>query len=103
VVAVVRARPGRESRVRDLYHGLLEPTHAEDGCLLYALHQDRSDPGRLIFVERWSSADALRAHAASAHITEAARVAADEDLLAAPVDVMILDPVPGGDPAFGLL
>jgi quinol monooxygenase YgiN len=101
VVAVVRALPGNEERVLELYRGLLEPTHLEDGCLLYALHRDRADPGRLVFVERWASADALTRHACSAHIARVSEEAAP--LLQGPVEVMVLDPVPGGDPAFGLL
>jgi len=101
VVAVVRAKPGNEERVLELYRSLLEPTHLEDGCLLYALHRDRAQPGRLVFVERWGSADALTAHACSAHLAEVSNAA--RELLESPVEVMVLDPVPGGDPAFGLL
>lgn len=101
VVAVVRAKPGFEAQVEEGFLGQVAPTHAEDGCLLYALHRDRTDPGRLVFVERWASAAALEAHARSAHLAaNGARVA---DMLAAPVEVMVLDPVPAGDPERGAL
>lgn len=101
VVAVVRAKPGHEARVEEGFLGQVAPTHAEDGCLLYALHRDRSDPGRLVFVEKWASPAALEAHARSAHL--AANGARMADLLAAPVEVMILDAVPAGDAGLGAL
>lgn len=101
VVAIVRPKPGFEAQVEEAFLGLVAPTHAEDGCLLYALHRDRNAPGRLVFVERWSSPEALQAHAGSEHLAaNAERVA---DLLEAPVEVMVLDALPGGDPAKGVL
>ncbi len=101
VVAVITARPGHEAEVEEAFRAQIAPTHAEDGCLLYALHRDRDVPGRLVFVERWSSPEALAAHAGSAHLrTCAARV---EGLLAAPPEVMVLDALPDGDPALGAL
>jgi quinol monooxygenase YgiN len=39
VIAHVRAKPGQESRVRQLLEGLLAPTRAEAGCINYDLHQ----------------------------------------------------------------
>jgi quinol monooxygenase YgiN len=101
VVAIVRPRPGFEARVEEAFLGLVAPTHAEDGCELYALHRDRNAPGRLVFVERWSSLAALQAHAGSEHLAaNAERVA---DMLESPVEVMVLDPLPGGDPVKGVL
>jgi quinol monooxygenase YgiN len=38
---------------------LIPAVHEEDGCELYALHRGQD---RLIFVEKWRDADALRAH-----------------------------------------
>ncbi len=43
----------------------LEHVHrsrAEPGCLLHTVHQDVEDPLRVVFVEHWQDADALRAH-----------------------------------------
>ena len=34
----------------------------EPGCLLHSVHRDVEDPLRLVFVEHWRDADALRAH-----------------------------------------
>lgn len=37
-------------------------SRGEPGCLLHSVHRDVEDPLRLVFLEHWSSADALRAH-----------------------------------------
>ncbi len=96
ILATVRPKPGMEAEVEKSFHTLLEPTHAEQGCELYALHRVVERPGELIFVERWSSAEDLAAHAASDHI--AACGAACEGMLAEPVEITHLEALPGGDP-----
>ncbi len=95
ILATVSPKPGMESDVEREFSALLEPTHAEDGCELYALHRVSERPGQLVFVERWSSREALDAHAGSAHI--ATCIAACEDKLEGPVDIVTLDPIRGGD------
>lgn len=37
-------------------------SRTEPGCLSHAVHQDVEDPNRLVFVEEWEDADALRTH-----------------------------------------
>ena len=34
----------------------------EPGCLLHSVHHDVEDANRLVFVEHWADADAVRAH-----------------------------------------
>jgi quinol monooxygenase YgiN len=48
VIAHVRAKPGQESRVRQLLEGLLAPTRAEAGCINYDLHQSQTDPALFV-------------------------------------------------------
>ena len=80
---------------------LVEPTHAEDGCILYSLHRGTDDPRRLAFVERWTSRDALDAHLASAHVQEVlTRV---EELFGPSGDIVVYEAIPGGEPAKGSL
>jgi len=55
VVARVVARPGKEDELRTLLRGLIEPTHAEPGCVTYELLQNTADPTDFTFVEEWSS------------------------------------------------
>lgn len=37
-------------------------SRAEPGCLAHGVHQDGEDPCRLVFVEKWESAEALWQH-----------------------------------------
>lgn len=99
VVAVVVPQEGKEQEVEELFSSLVEPTHAEDGCLTYALHRDKRNAGQLVFVERWENQEKLGGHINADHFTAAAAKAAD--LLAEPIRIHILEPVPMGDPAKG--
>jgi quinol monooxygenase YgiN len=95
ILARVTPKPGMESDVERDFSALLGPSHAEDGCELYALHRVAETPGELMFVERWASQAALDAHSASGHI--AACGAACEGKLEGPVEIIYLDPIRGGD------
>ena len=68
IVAVITAAAGREAFVREQMEGLIAPTRAEEGCLLYDLHVDNDDPRRLLFYETWTSRELWQAHMNSAHI-----------------------------------
>lgn len=37
-------------------------SRAEPGCVSHAVHRDLEDPNRLVFVEQWRDAEAVRAH-----------------------------------------
>ena len=68
IVAVVVAEAGREAFVREQMEGLVAPTRAEEGCLLYDLHVDNADPRRLLFYETWASRELWQRHMNSPHI-----------------------------------
>lgn len=85
VIALLRAKPGRERELRDLARSLLAPTRAESGCIRYVLVEDPADPARLTFVEEWQSEAALAAHLQSPHLQNA-RVRYEE-LLDGPLDL----------------
>ena len=82
VVAVLPVKPGRLGEALEIVRGNVPTVHAEDGCLTYAVHS-ASEPDRIVFVERWSSEQALAAHGASEHMR--ATGAAMADLVAGPV------------------
>jgi quinol monooxygenase YgiN len=65
VVAVIRVRPGLEERARTLLQGVVAPTLQEPGCLAYDLYQSTTDATEFMFLERWTSDEALAAHASS--------------------------------------
>jgi quinol monooxygenase YgiN len=62
IVAIVTAMPGREQELRAAQETLVAETVKEPGCLRYELHQSLDDNRTLVFVERWASEEAWRAH-----------------------------------------
>jgi quinol monooxygenase YgiN len=85
VVARILAKPESVPVVREQLSGLLAPTRAEEGCLVYDLFQNEADPTDFTFYEEWTSGPALDAHAASAHLRDT--FAALDGHLASPPDV----------------
>ena len=85
VIARLRAKEGQETALQEVLEGLIGPTRAEAGCLLYELWQDRADPASFTFVEEWTSDEALAAHGETDHIQSGR--AAMSDLLAEPLDL----------------
>jgi quinol monooxygenase YgiN len=62
VTGSVRARPDNIERVLALSLEHVHRSRLEPGCLLHSVHHDAEDPLRLVFLEHWVDADALRAH-----------------------------------------
>lgn len=77
VVAVMKAKPGKEDELRAAALALVEPTRQEEGCVQYDLHVHLVDPGSLVFYENWTSVEHLARHAASPHM-QAFRAIADD-------------------------
>ena len=100
VVGSFVARDGKEDPARAAFAALVAPTHAEDGCILYALHQGQDDARKLAFVERWASRDELDRHLESDHVKG---VLAKADDLFADSDITVYEPVPGGEERKGSL
>lgn len=99
VVGSFTAREGREADARAAFEALVAPTHAEPGCILYALHQGVDDPRRFAFIERWASRGELDAHLGSAHVRHLlGRV---EELFGDSADIVVYDALPGGEPRKG--
>ncbi|MDN5751634.1 MAG: antibiotic biosynthesis monooxygenase, partial [Pseudonocardia sp.] len=70
-------------------------------CELYALHRSGRGKEGLVVVEKWSSVNALGAHGAgAAFATPSATV---KDLLAEPLGVTVMAPLPAGDEKLGRL
>jgi quinol monooxygenase YgiN len=62
VTGSVQARPEHLAEVLAVSLEHVHRSRAEPGCLLHTVHQDVEDPNRVVFVEHWEDADALRAH-----------------------------------------
>ncbi|MCX4098244.1 putative quinol monooxygenase [Nocardia sp. alder85J] len=101
VVATIVAKPGEEAAVEKAVATAQEAVHAEPGCLLYAFHRNLGKPGEYIMVEKWESQEALGVHGKGQALRELGKALAD--ILAAPLDVQVLAPVPNGDAGLGAL
>lgn len=101
VVGSFHARPGKEAEAVEAFKALVEPTHREEGCILYALHQGADDPRKLAFIERWASRELLDAHLQSAHIKEVLERA--EELFGESADITVYESLPGGETKKGSL
>ncbi|MGC4098502.1 MAG: putative quinol monooxygenase [Nitrospira sp.] len=71
VIARVKAKAGHVTQVQAILSALVEPTRRESGCLSYELLQNGDDPADFVFVEKWMSAAAERAHFTTPHISAA--------------------------------
>ena len=101
VVGSFTARPGKEAEAVEAFQSLVEPTHREEGCILYALHRGVDDPRRLTFIERWASRENLDAHLASPHVQEVlTRV---EELFGDSGEIVVYEALPGGETTKGSL
>lgn len=99
VTAIFTPRPGkREALVAALAPAIAE-VHAEPGCELYAIHE--APDGTIVMIEKWTSATALDAHASGAAVQRLD--AAIAELIAQPVVVTRLSPIPAGTPQQGMI
>jgi quinol monooxygenase YgiN len=101
VIAHMRAQPGKEDELKTALTGLIEPSHSDQGCILYTLHQGVDDPSRFAFVERWASREDLEAHNGTAHV--GALLEQAPALLAEAPDIAVFDALPAGDASKGSL
>jgi quinol monooxygenase YgiN len=80
VTGSVQARPDSIDHVLALSIAHVRRSRHEPGCLAHAVHRDCEDALRLVFVEHWADADALRAHfrvpASGAFVQEISALAA---------------------------
>lgn len=96
VIAIVTAIPGRRDTLLAAFLDNVPNVRSEDGCLEYVATVDADfgpmqtplGPDSFAVVEKWTTADALRAHGAAAHM--AAYRAASGHLIANS-DVYVLD------------
>jgi quinol monooxygenase YgiN len=96
VVATILPLPEHRAAVIEAIKETVGQVHAEDGCELYSLNEA---PDRLIMVEKWASQQALDTHAKGPNLALLGPKLAGK-VTAAP-EVIVLQPVPAGDPAKG--
>lgn len=98
VIAIITAKPGMRESILTAFRANQPIVQAEQGCIEYGPAidaegiggiQTRLGPDTFVVVEKWGSADALKAHAASPHM--AAYAAKTREMIASRV-VHVLSP-----------
>jgi quinol monooxygenase YgiN len=98
VLATITPLPEHRDAVRSALEAAVPAVHAEDGCNLYALHETRDS---FVLIEQWRDRAALQTHAQGPALTTL--TAALDGVLASPMAVQTLRPLPGGSPQQGVL
>ena len=86
VLAVITAKSGMRAQILEHFRANMPAVHAEQGCVEYVPAIDADGfpalygPDTFVVIEKWESAEALKAHAASPHM--AAYAAKTRDLVA---------------------
>jgi len=70
VVAVLKAKQGREKEMEDALAGIVPKVEAEEGTLAYVLHRAKKEPGKFLLYEKYRDKDALNRHSATPYFME---------------------------------
>jgi quinol monooxygenase YgiN len=98
VAAIITAKPGQRDAILAAFRANMPAVHAEQGCVEYVPVIDTPGAGAIqtklgddtfMVVEKWESAEALKAHAAAPHM--AAYAAKTKELIASRV-IHVLSP-----------
>lgn len=98
VIAIITAKPGQREAILAAFRANMPAVHAEKGCIEYGPAVDAEGIGgfqtrfgadTFVVVEKWESAEALKAHAAAPHM--AAYAAKTKDLIASRI-IHVLQP-----------
>ena len=98
VVDIVVAE-GRQDALKEAFAACARGTHAEEGCLAYALHVDNADPLHFVLLERWRSQEDLDAHMTKPYVADLFAFAGGEGNLAAAPSLAFTTALGIGDPA----
>jgi quinol monooxygenase YgiN len=67
IVAILTAKPGRESALETLLRGMVPLSRAESGNLRYDLWQDNDNAGRFVLDELYKDNGSVASHRATPH------------------------------------
>ena len=85
VLAIARAKPGKEAELGKQLLALVEPSRDEEGCISYDIHQSNEDPAIWMAYENWRSDEDLALHFETPYLR--AFGALGDELLAEPVSI----------------
>ena len=64
------AKTGREAEVAGIFSKLTEESRKEPGCVMYQVHQHKTDSRRFFVYEQYTDDAALEAHRAAPHFLQ---------------------------------
>jgi quinol monooxygenase YgiN len=99
VIAIFTPLRGHIDDVREILTAIIPEVHDEDGCELYALHEDTE--GRLVFVESWTTRALWEKH--KNHSTVESILTLTKPHLSREVEVIEMYSVAAGNLSQGLL
>jgi (4S)-4-hydroxy-5-phosphonooxypentane-2,3-dione isomerase len=67
------AKTGHEREVKELFSKLSVESRNEPGCVMYQVHQHRTEPRRFFIYEQYQDDAALEAHRAAPHFLQYAK------------------------------
>jgi quinol monooxygenase YgiN len=91
VVAILKAKEGKEGAISDALKGALPASRNDAGCLRYDLFVDQGAPGTFIMIEKWASQEDLMAHLNAPHL--GAALGSVADAFDGGPQIFMLDPV----------
>ncbi len=91
VVAVIKAKEGKEAAVREAMSSIIGPSRQDKGCIRYDLFEAQGAPGTLVNLETWASVEDMNEHMKSPHLG-AAFAGAGDALDGAP-QIYLLNPI----------
>ncbi|MCA3436415.1 MAG: antibiotic biosynthesis monooxygenase [Rhodobacter sp.] len=68
VIATLKAKKGKEDVLYTTLKGLLAPTRAEQGCIIYDMHKSADEPGLFMFTEEWETRPLWDDHMNAPHL-----------------------------------
>jgi len=70
VVAKLKAKSGEENKMEEALRSMVSKVEAEEGTLMYSLHRSQKDPTQFLFYEKYTDAEALKAHSETPYFKE---------------------------------
>ncbi len=70
VVAVLKAKEGKEKEMEEKLMEIVPKVEAEEGTLAYALHRAKKDPTKFLFYEKYMDKNALGSHSSTPYFME---------------------------------
>jgi quinol monooxygenase YgiN len=94
LIVRITAKPGRAVELESALRDVVAPTHAEPGCIRFALHRLAGNPNVYLLVERWTSKQALEEHLDQPYLK---RLLANLQEIAEPSEVAEYEMLSAGD------